>query len=44
MNSYSTLQKVFLSQPVPSMAASSEIFSNFVIWFPTTFQHGIVYF
>lgn len=34
----------FLSQPVPSMAVSSDIFSNFVIWFPTTFHHGILYF
>lgn len=44
MNNYSAPLKVFLPQPVPSMAAFSKKFSNFVIWFPTALQHGIVYF
>lgn len=44
MNSYSAPLKVFLPQPVPSMAAFSKKFSNFGIWFPTALQRGIVYF
>lgn len=44
MNNYSAPQKVCLPQPVSSMAASSDKFLNFVVWFPTAFQCDILYF